>query len=370
MVNVTELIAKTRTELSGDPQRDLQYLMDLAKQYRREENAAEITAALAELGFSLMPKDAQEHMRKTTFVRGKRMDLAFHNAMELISEGKTQEAEVLLAEMADVIHEHFEIGDKKWFCFRNPFEYHLYRMYYPTVTDFDRAPFDFAHYLTMYGFVLLENHKVRAAAQAVERGIRFNPVNADVRFELAEIYKFAGNPEKLLQINRDTLRICTTPSRIARTLCNMGYYCVMKQEFYDAAVFYFKSLCFESNRAVEMELTDVTRRLHTMGRMFEKPTNGQILDTFEKYDLSVPPNNDLVNLAVTLGESARDHRQPQLVGLFYRVAYDLTNEPRFKKILEEVDKELGFQTPENAPKDETVHPDITMTQYSEDASAD
>ena len=66
MVNVTELIAKTRTELSGDPQRDLQYLMDLAKQYRREENAAEITAALAELGFSLMPKDAQEHMRKTT----------------------------------------------------------------------------------------------------------------------------------------------------------------------------------------------------------------------------------------------------------------------------------------------------------------
>ena len=98
MVNVTELIAKTRTELSGDPQRDLQYLMDLAKQYRREENAAEITAALAELGFSLMPKDAQEHMRKTTFVRGKRMDLAFHNAMELISEGKTQEAEALLAE--------------------------------------------------------------------------------------------------------------------------------------------------------------------------------------------------------------------------------------------------------------------------------
>lgn len=347
-MTTTELIAQVRLALTGDLQQDMQYIRQLASEYKHEKNGAELTAALAEFAFTLMPQDAQEHMRTTTFVRDMRMDKAFHTAMEMIRENRLEDAEALLAEISEKIRVHFEETDKKWFSFRNPFEYHLYRMYYPTVTEFDRAPFDFAHYLAMYGYVLLENHKVRDAAKAVERGIRFNPVNADVRFELAEIYKFSGTPDKLLAVNKETLRICTSAQRIARTLCNMGYYCVLKREFYDAAVFYFQSLRFDPRKPVEFELHDVVRRLQSMGQKFDPPTNGQVLDTFEKYGMSPPPNSDLVNLAVTLGNSAHDHRQPRLEGLFFRVAYDLTNDPRFKEILDRVDAELGYiQSEEN-----------------------
>lgn len=350
-MTTTELIAQVRLAMTGDLQQDMQYIRGLASQYKGEENGAELTAALAEFAFTLMPRDAQEQMRKTTFVRDMRMDKAFHTAMEMIRENQLEEAEKLLAEISEKIRVHFEETDKKWFSFRNPFEYHMYRYYYPTVTEFDRAPFDFAHYLAMYGYVLLENHKVRDAVKAVERGIRFNPVNADVRFELAEIYKFSGTPDKLLAVTKETLRICTNAPRIARTLCNMGYYCVLKREYYDAAVFYFQSLRFEPRKPVEFELHDVVRRLQSMGQKFDPPTNGQVLDTFEKYGMSPPPNSDLVNLAVTLGNSAHDHRQPQLEGLFFRVAYDLTNDPRFKEVLDRVDAELGHAAAEEAPSD-------------------
>ena len=340
-MTTTELLAKVRLDLTGDLQKDMQIIQDYAAKYKKEENGAELAAALAEFAFTMMPEDLQAQMRETTFVRDMRMDKAFHMAMEMIRENRLEDAEQLLFEISEKIRIHFEETDKKWFSFRNPFEYHLYRFYYPTVTEFDRAPFDFAHYLSMYGYVLLENHKVQEAAEAVERGIRFNPVSADARFELAEIYKFSGTPDKLLAVIKDTLRICTSASRIARTLCNMGYYCVLQQEFYDAAVFYFCSLRFEFHKPVEFELMDVVRRLESMGKRFDPPTNGQVLDTFEKYGMSPPPNDDLVNLAVTLGQSANEHRQPRLEGLFYRVAYDLTNDPRFKEILDRIDAQLS-----------------------------
>ncbi len=339
-MTANELLAKVRTELTGDLQKDMQLIQDYAAKYKREENAAELAGALAEFAFSMMPAEVQEQMRTTTFVRDMRMDQAFHQAMEMLRENRLEDAEALLAEISEKIRVHFEETDKKWFCFRNPFEYHLYRLYYPTVTEFDRAPFDFSHYLTMYGYVLLENHKVRDAVKAVERAVRLNPVSADARFELAEIYKFSGTPDKLLATIKDTLRVCTSASRIARTLCNMGYYCVLIREFYDAAVFYFCSLRFENRKPVEFELMDVVRRLQTMGKQFYPPTNGQILDTFEKYGMTPPPNDDVVNLAVTLGRSAHEHRQPQLEGLFFRVAYDMTNDPGFKEILDNIDKEL------------------------------
>ncbi len=339
-MTANELLAKVRLELTGDIQKDMQMIQEYAAKYKKEENAEELTAALAEFAFSMMPADVQAQMRETTFVRDMRMDKAFHTAMGMLRENHLEDAETLLFEISEKIRIHFEETDKKWFSFRNPFEYHMYRMYYPTVTEFDRAPFDFAHYLSMYGYVLLENHKVREAAKAVERGIRFNPVSADARFELAEIYKFSGTPDKLLATIKDTLRICTSAPRIARTLCNMGYYCVLKQEFYDAAVFYFCSLRFENRKPVEFELMDVVRRLQAMGKQFDPPTNGQVLDTFEKYGMTPPPNDDLVNLAVTLAQSAHEHRQLKLEGLFYRVAFDLTNDPRFQEVLNSIDKEL------------------------------
>ena len=128
-MTANELLAKVRTELTGDLQKDMQLIQDYAAKYKREENAAELAGALAEFAFSMMPAEVQEQMRTTTFVRDMRMDQAFHQAMEMLRENRLEDAEALLAEISEKIRVHFEETDKKWFCFRNPFEYHLYRLY-------------------------------------------------------------------------------------------------------------------------------------------------------------------------------------------------------------------------------------------------
>ena len=339
-MNVTELMAQIRTEMTGNPEKDILHLQNIATDLRNEENAPELLSAIAEFAFNMMPENARKQMIETTFVGGKRMDQAFGEAAELVNAGKMDEADEILTEISDKIAEHFEDKNPKWFSFRNPFEYHMYRFFYPDDTVFERAPFDFAKYLGLLGYVKLEKQDVVAAQVAIERAIKFNPVGADIRFELAEINKFAQNAQQLLRVNQETLPLCTSADRIAHVLSNMGFYCTLTGAFQDAAVFFFESIRFSRTKEVELELEDVLKRMKTFGQKFTPPTHGQTIDTYEKYGLDVPPNSNLVNLALTLASTARDHGRLDLQGMFLRTALDLTNDAGIRAQLEQVAGEI------------------------------
>ncbi len=343
-MTVNELLVQIRSEMTGDVAKDIEHLHAVAEDLANEENADELTAAVADFAFGIMPEDVRGRMEDMTCIDGKRLDLVFRDALALVDQHKYHEAEKLLKALSDKIEQYYEGENPKYFSFRNPFEYHMYRYYFPNDTDFDRAPFDFSHYLTLYGYVLLENKDAVAAEAALDRAVKFNPVSADARFELAEICKFGNNPKKLLAVNIETLRYCTSADRIARTLANMGFYCYVMQDFYSAAVFYFESIRFQPSQAVEFELQDVLRRMKTFGQKFTPPTHGQTIDVYEKYGIQPPPNNDLVNLAVTLAKSAKDYRRTDLEALFNRVAFDLTNDPHFKEEMERIAAETREQT--------------------------
>ena len=293
----------------------------------------------AEYGFGMVPPEAREEMEKRTFINGKRMDAAFGEALALVRANKIEEAAAILSVISEKIEQYFEDTDPKFFCFRNPFEYHMYRMLYPEDTAFERAPFDFAKYLDLYGFVLLEQKKTREARSVLLRAQKFNPVSADARFELAELCKFAHNQEELLRVCQETLPLCTTADRMARVLANMGFYCYVAQDLYSAAVFYFESLRFAPSQPVEMELQDVLRRMKTFGQKFAPPTHGETIDVYEKYGLTPPPNSDLVNLAVTMIGQAKK---------FNRCAFDLTNDQRFKDEMERLAAEKREERAQNA----------------------
>ena len=80
-MNVNQLMAKIHTEMTGDPQKDIRHLQDIATDLRREENAVELLEALTEYAFNLMPDSAKEQMIEKTFVDGKRMDQVFGEAL-------------------------------------------------------------------------------------------------------------------------------------------------------------------------------------------------------------------------------------------------------------------------------------------------
>ena len=341
-MTVTELTDRLRAETTGDLQADLKHLEEVAESLRQEENAAELAEAVAKYAFSLMPEEQRAEMEEQTMIGGRRLDRVYQEAMQLVREKKYAEAEPLLAALSEKIAAYFEDGEIRYYSFRNPFEYHLYLEMYP---DEDRntmrAPFDFGAYLAMYGYVLVELRRTQEAEDVLRRAVRMNPVAADMRYELAELYKLTGRMDMLLETCRDTLQICTSADRIAHVLANLGYYCCEIADYYASAVFYFDSMRFLPNDMTEAALKDVLRRMKTFGMKFAPPTKGQTLDTYEKYGMQPPPNSMLINLAAALAQSARKHDRPELEGLFTRVAFDLTNDPQFRERLSELDAILA-----------------------------
>ncbi len=328
-MTVNELLDRVREQMGDNSAENLRIISDTAKTLRREENAPELLEALTQFAFSQMPEEDRKMMEETTFAAGRRMDQTFAQALKLIDRNEMQEAEKLLEAISDKIAEKFEGGEKTWFTFRNPFEYHTYRMLFPENTDFDRAPFDFSHYLNIYAYVLMENGKTRQAAAAAQRAVSFNPVGADVRFELAEIYKFANALPQLLDTCQAAMPLCTTADRMARVASDLGFYCAASMDLYSAAVFYFESMRFLPSPATEAELQDVIRRMNTSGQKFAPPTEGQVLDTYNKYSVMQPPNGMLIRLALVMAEQAKENDRPDLEGLFFRTAYDMTNDPEY-----------------------------------------
>lgn len=333
-MNVPELMAQLRTEMTGNVKTDMEHLQAVAEDLKNEPNAGELLKAIGEYAFDIMPPELRTDMEARTFVNGKRIDQAYGDALALVRAGKTDEAAAILAAISEAAATYYEDDEPKYFSFRNPFEYHMYRHFYPEDTQFERAPFDFASYLALYGYVLLEQRDAVAARKALERAAKFNPVSADVRFEMAELCKFAQDLPALLKENQETLRLCTTADRTARVLANMGFYCYAVQDYFSAAVFYFESLRFAPSQPVEYELQDVLHRMKTFGQKFAPPTHGQTIDVYEKYGLQPPPNDELVNLAVVMINQAKTYQRTDLEAFFNRVAFDLTNDTQFKDEME------------------------------------
>ena len=340
-MTVDELMKQVQGEMGDDPRANLKKISEIADTLRKEPNAAELLEALAAYAYAQMPAEDRAAMEETTFAAGKRMDQTFADAQKLIGENKPEEAAKLLGAISEKIEKYFENGDTKWFSFRNPFEYHMYRYFYPKDTNFERAPFDFAHYLVLYAYTLIEIGETRKAREALLRAILFNPVGADIRFEYAELCKFAKNMPDLLDSCRVTARIATSADRMARVCANLGYYCEEMGELYAAAVFYFESMRFLPSKPVETALQDVVRHMKTEGMKFVPPTKEQITATYTQFGVPEMPNSELINLALVLAKQAKEYKRLDLEGLFYRVAFDMTNNPEFKSELDRIDRAIA-----------------------------
>ena len=345
-MTVNEMMEQVKAVMGEDSAENLKKIRDFSTTLRGEENAAELLEALAEYAYTLVPEEERSFLEQTTFAAGKRMDQTFAEAQKCIDENDWAGAEKLLAAISETIGGYFENGNRTWFSFRNPFEYHLYRFLNPEQTEFERAPFDFAQYLSLYSYVLVNTGDLPAAIDAIQRAEKFNPVSTEPLFEHTEICKLLRDTQGVLTLSRKAMQIATTADRIGRICANLGWYCTEIGEVYAAAVFYFESIRFRPFRPVELELQDVMRRMKDLGIRFAPPSASVTADIFNKYSVIVPPNTDLVNLALVLAKQAADYERPELEGLFYRVAYDLTNTAEFKAELDRIDAEMAKKAAE------------------------
>ncbi len=347
---VNKIIDEIKKGLTGDPVADIQYLQAQGVKYKDHPKAEEILKILSDMSFDLLPEENKKQLKEHMFIGDKRVDQVFHDVNECIKKKNLDGAIELLAKIEEKADKHFVSTEKsKKFSFRNRLEEYIYTNLYDPECKYERTPFDFCQYLSAYGYLLIEKRNTADAVEKLEKAIKYNPVNVEPRFELAEAYKLLLESDKLIDCTRETLKIATTPYHISRCYTNLGYSCIEKKDYDSAVCFYYESLVYAKNNAVAGELQHIRA---ITGKTIVPPTREEVLAAFEKYDIPNGPNREIIDIAYTLGNYCMENNADPQESLFYMlIVYNLTRDKNVEKAIEKLNAQIVAKNAANESKE-------------------
>ncbi|MCM1226515.1 MAG: hypothetical protein NC320_03695 [Clostridium sp.] len=334
-----KIIEEIKKGLTGNVQDDIAYLQQQGNKYKDHPKASEILDVLSNMSFDMLPEENQKQIKEVMFIGEKRIDQIYGEAVDAINSRNIDKAAELLDKIEKKADETFS-GENN-FSFRNRLEEHIYTNIYNPTLKYQRTPFDFCQYLSAYGYTLVEKRDLTAAKEKLEKAIKYNPVNVEPRFELAEVYKLTFDFVNLFKCTCETLKICVTPYQIARCYTNLGYYCVEIKDYDSAVAFYYESLVYADNPAVKGELQHIRMLLN---RTIEPPTREGVLAAFEKYSVPNGPSQDIINIAYSLGNYCIEHNAPPQESIFYmQLVYDLTHDKKVNETVDMLNAQIAAQ---------------------------
>lgn len=337
---VKDIIEEIKKGLTGDPEKDIRYLQEQGMKYRSAPEASEILKILSDMSFDLLPEDNKKQLKTMMFIGNKRLDQVYNDVNTCVKNKDIDGAISLLAEIEKRADQYFAPDSTpNNFSFRNRLDEYIYANLYKPENKYIRTPFDFCQYFSAYGYLLVEKGKPQEAIEKLEKAIAYNPANVEPRFELAEVYKLTKQPEKLLECTRETLKISTTPVHIARCYTNLGYYAIEIKDYDSAVAFYYESVVYQNNPAVSGELQHIRA---VTGKDITPPTREDILAAFEKYGVKNGPDQDVVNIAYSLGSYCIEHDAPPQESMFYmQVVYGLTRDEKVKEKIDMLNAQIA-----------------------------
>ena len=333
-----DVLLAVRAQLSGDLQKDIAMIEEKAKQYEAQEGGKETADALVELAYSILPDEQTAYMKRTLYIGDKRLDHVYADAMALTKAGKTARSLELTEKLYKHILEQFpETDDTRIFSFRNLLESNLYQLLYHPTKKLLKAPFDFTLFIGAHAYNLVEVRRLEEAVTVLQEAIRYNPVNPDPRFELAEVYKLMQQDEKLLETVCETLPICSSGYAIGRCYANLGYYCVNIKDYKSAVAFYYESVMFADHPAIAGELRHIEQ---LTGHPVIPPTREMINAAFAEHHIYHGPGRELLYTARELAKQAQEGERWEEAMFYLRVVNSLIKDPEAEKALQECRKKL------------------------------
>ncbi len=333
-----EILAAVRAALTGNTAEDMVYLQEQAETYDADPDTKEVVKDILDIAYSLLSPEQDAYMKKMLCIGDRRLDEVYGEATRLMRSGQTAKALTLTRQLYEHITENFkETPERRFFSFRNLLESNLYHILYHPTKELVKTPFDFSLFIGAHAYNLIEVRRLDEAIPVLQEAIRYNPVNPDVRFELAEIYKLKQEEDKLLETICDTLPICASAYAIARCYANLGYWCVDRKDYTSAVAFYYESLLFADHPQIAGELRHVE---HLMGQPIVPPNRDMINAAFAKYEIYHGPGRELLHTARELAKQAQEGERWEEAVYYLTVVNSLIRDDEAKESLKKCRAEL------------------------------
>ncbi len=165
----------------------------------------------------------------------------FKKALSLI-EVLVSKVETLEAFADDAVSEYH--------TFNEPFEEILYYHQGNPGKQLRQAQLPYADIYALHGSILFELKRFDEARHALEKAMHWNPTNAPIAFEHAEICKMLGDMDNYVSLTKDIINFAFRPKDLARGYRNLGYYFAEMQLYGVAASYLHLSLSYEKESNV------------------------------------------------------------------------------------------------------------------------
>jgi len=326
--------------LTGDHEKDVPYLQDKCEEYKNHKYAKEIIRACGRLIFAALPKEKQDEINKVTENHLLGIQSVIEEAQFNVYQKRFDVAKDLLfvaVEKVENLGMYQDDAVSEYHTFNEPMEDLIYKYRNKPKKTSRQAPEPLSDLYLNLGSVLFELGDMDAAKVALEKAMRWNPINAPIAFEHAEIYKKKGDMDEFFRLTMQIFPNVYQSRHIARCYRNLGYYFVEKKLWKVAATCYIMSIHYDQDPSrAQSELWFIQQNA---GPDFSLPSNEEIEDIAKQYNIPLGADRDVVGIAISLGEQFEKEGNVEYARYFLGIAYDLTGIDEIKERLDSLPEE-------------------------------
>lgn len=321
--------------LSGDSQKDCEYLQEQMDKYKDHKYCIEITRACGRLLYETLPEEKKEKLEKLVNNDSKGFDAAleevrfnqykknYDKALELI-EAMVKKYEDLAMYKDDEVSEYH--------CFNEPMEEMLYREDYKPQKDVRRAQVKYDALYLQYGSSLFDLQRLEDAEKALAKGMRWNPSSTGLAFEHAETFKARGLIDDFGRLTKDIFKIAYRPGALARCYRNMAYYFVEMKEYKAAVCCLLLSTGYEKSEFATSELYYISQ---VTGEVYE-PSREELRECLESCGVPFGPRQEILEMAYSAGMYFYKQGDNDTAAYFLNIVSQFVDDEEINEILEKI----------------------------------
>lgn len=340
-----EIMTEITSKLTGDVKEDMKYLMAKSEEYKTHEMAKEILRGIGRLMYDIIPEDQREELNKAIKNDNLGWKAALDEANFCIYKKDFFKAREILESLIQKLEDANVYTDDEVSVYKDfgeTFENVLYM--YRAKTEINErtvrgAGYPYATIYTQYGGLLFELGEHYKAIEALEKARKWNPISADIAYELAENYKALGDLDTFLRITQETYSNCFREKTLARYFRNLAFYYSEKKKFREAAACIMASGHYDNTSAnIQSELYYIQEM---NGGQRINLSDDDIVEIFEAEGISSLADRDVLGLANSLAVNCIENEQWQGAEYFLEIFYDLTDDNEAEKELARVRRKIS-----------------------------
>ena len=211
----------------------------------------------------------------------------------------------------------------------------LYQQFYQPRKAVQQAPFAFHLLYLLLGELELAQGQTKAARKALEKGLRWDPTSAPVRFCYLSVLREEKDWDGFGRVNRDAFRQAFRPADLARCYRNEGERLFHKGNWQGARYAFLLSLNYGEEGAVKGQLETIAQKL---GDELAPATREELTAFTQKEDIPLGPNPEVLRLAAGGAQACHKAGREQEADYYLDVIRPFLSE----KDMEELKKKLGY----------------------------